>query len=168
MAIAPTEAPENRTADLFATREIGERISMAVASDNTLGIAIHIDVLDDLQYCESTDVGATFTCTRVDGSGAINAGGYPALAFDNQDRPVILHHFCGVDDPCSNGTDRAMLTWRNLDGTWGIREIDNNGLTKSGIYNALVIDPATNEPTMVFQRLRTSFSAVVVVQGTFL
>lgn len=151
--------------------EVGERVSMAVASDGTtVGIAYHEAVdsygsaIHDLRYCESADSGATWgTCANI-GNQLWQVGFYPSLAFDNEDRPVIAYRFCGVDS-CENAYDGAGLSWREHSGVWKTKTIHDEASSKSGLYCQLVLDPATNEPTVVFQNLTTG--AAMVAYGAF-
>jgi len=149
---------------------VGERLSLAVAEDGTVGLAYH-EVNDrfgtkvhDLRYCESTDGGLTWgTCDNV-GEQVRQVGYYPSLAFDNENRPLIAYRFCGVDS-CENAHDGLRLTWREHSGEWNSFTVHDEALSKSGLYNSLVIDPVTNEPTIAFHN-QTRGSAMIAA-GVF-
>lgn len=136
---------------------IGERISLAVAPDGTLGIAFYAvedasgTAEDDLWYCESDDNGATFNsvtgCTIVENP-SLRVGAFPSLAYDSQSRPAISYNYCGPDRNCSR--DGLRYAWRDGTGKWwywNVHNVDNN---RSGQYTSLVIDPGTDRPYIAF------------------
>ncbi len=149
---------------------VGERISLAVTEDGTVGLAYH-EVSDsfgtnvhDLRYCESTDDGATWsTCDNV-GDQVRQVGYYPSLAYDNENRPLIAYRFCGVDS-CENAYDGLRLAWREHSGEWNTTTVHDEATSKSGLYNSLVMDPVTNEPTIAFHN--HTRGAAYIARGDF-
>lgn len=151
---------------------IGERISLAVAPDGTLGVAFYAvedgsgTAEDDLWYCESSDNGATFNsisdCTIVENP-SLRVGAFPSLAYDSQSRPAISYNYCGPDRACSR--DGLRYAWRDGNGKWwywNVHNVDNN---RSGQYTSLVIDPGTDRPYIAFHD--QTRGAAMLATGTF-
>ena len=150
---------------LFDSLEVGERLSLALAPDGTVGLAMHViktdaqTTVNDLWYCESTDGGATWTqiCDNVD-QPVLNLGYNPSLAYANDGTPVIAYRACGAD--CDASDDRLRIAWRNAPGDWGVVDVVAQASNREGLYAQLLLDPMTNAPTLAYQDL-TLGSAVV-------
>ncbi len=153
---------------------IGERPSLAVAPDGTLGLAFYLarneqnQVKEDLVYCYSQDNGETWAvpCQTVDQINTV--GQYPSLAFDKQSRPVISYYYCGAAGDCRAPGDGVRLAWRTeasaiTTGVFVRRNVYFNAATKSGLYTGLVLDPNTDEPTITFQDITRG--AAMVARG---
>jgi hypothetical protein len=157
--------------DLRANASIGERISLAVATDGKLGIAF-LEEYDrfnnesyDLLYCESIDAGATWTpCDNID-TQILRLGYYPSLKFASDGRPVIAYGFCGTNG-CDNSNDGVRLAWREDNGTWKAKDIHNNNLTKSALYVSLVLVPPNDAPVVAFQDRGASAASAMIAFGT--
>ncbi|MEM6733195.1 MAG: hypothetical protein AAF658_16675, partial [Myxococcota bacterium] len=160
-----------RDGALFQNFIVGERISMAIAPDGTLGIAFYViedddGVAEDLWFCESEDNGETINvganCTIVE-EPFLSVGAFPSLAYDSESRPAISYQFCGADATCSR--DGLRYAWRDDTGLWwkfNVHNVDNN---RSGLYTSLVIDPATDAPTIAFHDLTRG--AAMLAVGAF-
>lgn len=155
--------------DLKPGWRIGERIQLEVAPSGKLGLAFFASqngsgtTVDDLYYCESTDGGATWSqCAAVDNR-TLRLGAFPSLSFDSQSRPAISYYFCGATAACES--DGLRYAWRDDGGTWWTFDVHNVANNRSGFYTSLVIDPATDEPTIVFQDLTRG--AAMVAYGKF-
>jgi hypothetical protein len=162
--------------DLKPSATIGERISMAVTPAGKVGIAAYVrlgsagEVAEDLVYCESADGGVTWNlpaCEPVDTMGSV--GQNPSLAFDSQGRPMISYYYCGAASDCAVNGDGLRLAWKDTStnpGTWKRFNVHFDASTRSGMYGQLVVDPATDEPTMVFHD--ATRGAAMMARGTLL
>lgn len=155
---------------------IGERLSIARASNGTLGLAGHIveapdktDPVNDLRYFFSNDHGATWASESVD-LAVLNLGAFPSLAFDSQNRPAIAYYLCG-SGVCDNNTDGVRFAVREVTGRWWTFDVHSNSLTTSGAFNQLLFDPTTGAPQIVFQDFGVSNGldrgAVMLARGQF-
>ncbi|MEL6546531.1 MAG: hypothetical protein AAFQ82_18025, partial [Myxococcota bacterium] len=154
---------------------IGERISVAVAPNGTVGVAFYAvedptgTGEDDLWLCESSDNGETFNsltgCTIVEDP-FLRVGAFPSLAYDSQSRPGISYNYCGPDSACSR--DGLRYAWRDSSDNsgswwyWNVHNVDNN---RSGQYTSLVIDPGTDRPYIAFHD--QTRGAAMLATGTF-
>jgi hypothetical protein len=143
--------------DLRAGEQVGERPSLAVAPDGTVGLAFHLiksstGVLkNDLVYCHSVDNGDHWIvpCETVDATNDV--GSYPSLAFDKQSRPAISYYYCGSGGQCDVATDRLRYAWRDAaSSSWYHADVHVDAAHMTGLYSSLVLDPDTDEPTIVF------------------
>ena len=149
---------------------IGERVSLAQAANGRVGLVFFARTNNqgqevwDLSYCYSDDGGSTWStpCESID-TRALRLGANPSLAFDSQSRPVVSYYFCGADVACSQ--DGVRFAWRADDGKWWLFNVHNVNNNRSGYYSSVVLDPTTDEPTIVFQDLTRG--AAMVAQGKF-
>lgn len=151
--------------------EVSERIRLAQAADGTLGLLFHADsdetqAVGDLVYCWSTDGGDTWSvpCETID-QPTLYVGAFPSLAYDSQSRPHVSYYVCGTTVDCKASTDGVRYAWRESLGKWWLFDVHFDGLFKSGLYTQLVLDPATDAPTVVFQDITRG--AVMAAQGKF-
>ena len=156
--------------DLISGGQIGERPSLAVAPDGTVGVALYLmaDAVgvpkQDLVYCYSTDNGDHWVvpCENVDTTNTV--GEYPSLAYDKKSRPMISYYYCGAGGNCTPEGDALRLAWRDdVSRKWLHYVAYADAGTKAGLYSQLVVDPTTDEPTITFQD--TTRGAAMVVRG---
>jgi len=156
--------------DLYPGAAVGERPSLAVAKDGSLGLAAYVmrgthgEALDDLLYCTSADGGVTWKvpCEKVDSLGTV--GQNPSLAFDSRSWPVIAYYYCGTAGDCTAASDGLRLAWRDGDKkAWKRFNVHFDNSTKSGLYAGLVLD-ASDTPTLTFHDVTRG--AAMVARGT--
>jgi hypothetical protein len=158
--------------DLRPGSGIGERPGLARAPDGHTALVYHAAAdaagrsVNDLVYCRSDDGGRTFhqPCENVD-ERLLHLGHNPSLAFDAAGRPVVSYYVCGASDTCAPGADGVRLAVRDERGRWWTFDVHFDASTRSGTFSQVVIDPATELPTVVFQDLTRG--AAMVAQGRF-
>ncbi len=156
--------------NLYAGAKVGERVSLAVARDGTLGVAAFVksgpagEGLENLYYCKSKDGGQTWAqipCETVDSLGSV--GQNPSLAFDSRGWPVIAYYFCGQVGDCTASADGLRLAWRDGDrDAWKRFNVHFDNSKSSGQYASLVL-AADDTPTIAFHDL--SRGGAVVARG---
>lgn len=170
--VADWEKPAGSTKmrDLTTGGQVGERLSLAVAPDGTVGVAFYLmkdaqgNSKEDLVYCYSNDNGDHWVvpCEIVDATNTV--GQYPSLAYDKKSRPMISYYYCGAGGNCTAEGDALRLAWRDDVARKWLRYVAyTDAGTKAGLYSQLVVDPATDEPTITFQD--TTRGAAMVVRG---
>ncbi|MBN1959366.1 MAG: hypothetical protein JW841_00340 [Deltaproteobacteria bacterium] len=158
--------------DIRTGDKIGERISMAVAPDGTVGIAFYrvADKNDqpkqDLVYCYSTDNGEIWvegnhTCETVDQENSV--GQYPSLTYDKDSRALISYYYCGVGGNCTPAGDGLRFAIRTGVGSWVRRNVSFDAANMTGVFSQIVVNPDTYEPTIVFQDVTRGFA--MMAQG---
>jgi hypothetical protein len=154
----------------FSDFKIGERIRFAEAPDGTIGMVFHaqennIGVVNDLYLCETQDGGANWVCASIDSS-LPHLGGYPSLAYDKNNNPMVAYHYCGsAECPASSDGLRVAIRLPNSSGVdrWYRFNVHSVRTSRSGFYTGLAFNPVTNEPTVVFQDL--THGAAVAYHG---
>jgi hypothetical protein len=172
--VADWEKPAGSTTmrDLTSGGTVGERLSLAVAPDGTVGVAFYLmkdgssppQTKEDLVYCYSSDNGDHWVvpCQNVDTANTV--GQYPSLAYDKKSRPMISYYYCGAGGSCASEGDALRLAWRDdVTGKWLRYVAYADAGTKAGLYTQLVVDPTTDEPTITFQD--ATRGAAMVVRG---
>jgi hypothetical protein len=143
---------------------IGERPSLAVAPDGTIGLAFYLATnnanqpMQDLVYCHSEDNGDHWSvpCETVDQANTV--GQYPSLAFDKESRALISYYYCGAAGNCKPEGDGVRFAIRTGLGAWIRRNVSFDASAVSGVFSQLVIDPDTDTPTIVFQDVTHGFA----------
>jgi hypothetical protein len=170
-------APDNTVSrlDVWDGYDIGERIQLEKAPDGTFGLLFHAAkdrnnyIVNDLVYCTSSDGGATwdFPCNKKLASG--NVGAFPSLAYDAESVPYVVYRSCGGSTDCPASQDGLWFAWFDENqpngGAWWRFIVHNEASSRSGLYNQLVVDPDTKEPTIAFQHLTRG--SLVIARGRF-
>jgi hypothetical protein len=150
----------------WADFEIGERIRLEKASNGDIGLLFHAVTDGDLVYCDSTDGGDNwgFPCKKLT-TGYV--GGFPDIAYDEDSVPYVAYRYCGTSD-CPASQDGVRFAWFDADqpggGRWWRFTVHGEASSRSGLYNQIVVDPATGEPIIAFQHLTRG--SLVVARGS--
>ena len=149
---------------------VGERLSLAVAADGTIGLAFNRATsganqpAGDLVYCYSIDNGDNWSvpCETVDQANTV--GQYPSLAFDKESRAVTSYYYCGAAGNCTATSDGVRFAVRTGTGSWVQRNVYVDAANVSGVYTQLVIDPDTDALTIGFQDVTRGFAMAAHAQ----
>jgi hypothetical protein len=95
-------------------------------------------------------------------SATLVAGQDVSLAYDSNSLPVLAYYYCGGGTCVHDG---LRVAWRDSTGKWWRFNAHNVDNDRSGNSASVVVDPNTNEPTIVFQDLTTG--AAMVAYGKF-
>ena len=143
------------------------RVQLEIAPDGTIGLAYYQvndsfgATTNDLRYCELFDGEENWTCDEPE-SAVLVAGASPSLTYNADSQPVLSYHYCGSGSCVHDG---LRMAWRDNNGRWwtfNVHNVDNN---RSGFWSSVQIDPATQQPIIVFQDLTRG--AAMVAYGQF-
>lgn len=145
---------------------VGERLSLAVAPDGTVGLAFYSATnnlnqpTQDLVYCYSTDNGDHWSVPCETADQANTVGQYPSLAFDKESRALVSYYYCGAGGDCKPSGDGLRFAIRTGVGAWIRRNVSFDAANVTGVFSQLVVDPDTDSPTIVFQDVTRGFAMV--------